>query len=101
MTYKERLLKVIQSIHISEKTSMQSEKYNTFVFRVAKHTNKTDIKDAVRMLFSVEINHINTITVSGKYKRISKKNHFGRRDNWKKAYVTLKKGQKIDFINTK
>ncbi|URJ30930.1 50S ribosomal protein L23 [Blochmannia endosymbiont of Camponotus sp.] len=98
MIYQERLLKILKSTHVSEKTSIQSEKYNTFVFKVARYATKTDIKNAINMIFSVKTNNINTIVISGKSKGTA--NNVGRRSNWKKAYVTLEKDQKIDFINT-
>ncbi|AGC03476.1 50S ribosomal protein L23 [Candidatus Blochmanniella chromaiodes str. 640] len=98
MIYQERLLKILRSTHISEKTSIILERHNAFSFRVAKYATKTDIKNAINMLFSVKVNTINTMIVVGKSKR--KANKIGRCSNWKKAYVVLDKGQKIDFINT-
>lgn len=97
MIYQERLLKILRSTHVSEKTSMTSEKYNIFVFKVARYATKTDIKNAMNMLFSIKINNINTVVIAGKSKGTA--NNLGRRSNWKKAYVVLKKDQKIDFIN--
>ncbi|URJ32123.1 50S ribosomal protein L23 [Blochmannia endosymbiont of Camponotus sp.] len=98
MIYQERLLKILRSTHVSEKTSITLERNNVFSFKVAKYATKTDIKNAINMLFSVKVDTINTIIVSGKSKRTA--NKIGRRSNWKKAYVVLEKGQKIDFINT-
>lgn len=98
MIYQERLLKILKSTHVSEKTSIQSEKYNTFVFKVARFATKTDIKNAINMLFSIKTNNINTVIVTGKSKGTA--NNIGRRSNWKKAYIALEKDQKIDFINT-
>ncbi|URJ32879.1 50S ribosomal protein L23 [Candidatus Blochmannia vicinus] len=97
MIYQERLLKILKSTHVSEKTSIQSEKYNTFVFKVARYATKTDIKNAMNMLFSIKTNNINTVVISGKSKGTA--NNIGHRSNWKKAYVVLEKNQKIDFIN--
>lgn len=98
MIYQERLLKILRSIHVSEKTSITLKRHNAFSFKVAKYATKTDIKNAINMLFSVKVDTINTIIVAGKSKR--KTNKIGRCSNWKKAYVVLEKGQKIDFINT-
>ncbi|URJ25698.1 50S ribosomal protein L23 [Blochmannia endosymbiont of Camponotus sp.] len=98
MIYQERLLKILRSTHISEKTSITLERNNAFSFKVAKYATKTDIKNAINMLFSVKVDTINTIIVVGKSKRTA--NKIGHRSNWKKAYVVLEKGQKIDFINT-
>ncbi|WP_159714594.1 50S ribosomal protein L23 [Blochmannia endosymbiont of Camponotus nipponensis] len=98
MIYQERLLKILRSTHASEKTSIQSEQCSTFVFKVSKYSTKMDIKNAINVLFSVKVHKINVVVVMGKRKGTV--NNIGRRSNWKKAYVVLKKGQKIDFINT-
>lgn len=98
MIYQERLLKILRSTHISEKTSITLERHNTVSFKVVKYATKSDIKNAISMLFSVKVDTINTIIVPGKSKRTA--NKIGCRSDWKKAYVILEKGQKIDFINT-
>lgn len=97
MIYIERLLNIIKSPHISEKTSVRSEKYNTVVLKVAKYATKTDIKNAVYKLYSVRLKKIN-ILITAKKKKGSK-NNIGYRCNWKKAYIVLKAGYQIDFTN--
>lgn len=97
MTYIEHLLKIIQAPHISEKSSVRSEKYNTVVLKVAKYATKTDIKNIVYTLFSVKSKKIN-ILITVKKKKGSKSN-IGYRRNWKKAYVILTEGYKIDLTN--
>jgi len=63
---------------------------------VDKDSNKIEIKQAVESLFKVKVADVRTVTVAGKVKRSGKT--FGKRSNWKKAYVTLQEGQTIDFF---
>jgi large subunit ribosomal protein L23 len=90
----ERLLKVLVAPHVSEKSTMAAEANNTVVFKVAKDANKAEIKAAVEKLFEVE--GVRTVNVKGKTKRHGMS--FGKRSDWKKAYVVLKEGQDIDFV---
>lgn len=71
------------------------EKSNTIVLKVAKDATKAEIKAAVQKLFEVEVEVVNTV-VKGKVKRHGQR--IGRRSDWKKAYVTLKEGQNLDFV---
>lgn len=91
----ERLLKVILAPHVSEKSTMTAEDDNTVVFKVAVDATKTEIKAAVEKLFEVEVKSVRTVNVKGKTKRTGFR--FGKRSNWKKAYVALKEGADIDF----
>ncbi|CAJ0993562.1 50S ribosomal protein L23 [Pantoea sp. Nvir] len=97
MIREERLLKLLRGPHVSEKASTAIEKNNTIVLKVAKDAIKTEIFAAVEELFEVKVLHVNTLVVKGKVKRHGK--HIGRRSDWKKAYVTLKDGQNLDFIS--
>ena len=92
----ERLLKVLVAPHVSEKSTMAAEANNTVVFKVAKDANKAEIKAAVEKLFEVEVEGVRTVNVKGKTKRHGMS--FGKRNDWKKAYVVLKEGQDIDFV---
>ncbi len=92
----ERLLKVLLAPHVSEKSTMAAENGNTFVFKVAKDSNKAEIKAAVEKLFEVEVEAVRTVNCKGKVKRHGLK--VGKRSDWKKAYVLLKEGQDIDFV---
>ncbi|OUS27864.1 50S ribosomal protein L23 [Thalassotalea sp. 42_200_T64] len=92
----ERLLKVILAPNISEKATMSAETNNTVVFKVVTTATKLEIKAAVEKLFEVEVTGVRTLNVKGKVKRTSAR--FGRRSDWKKAYVTLKEGSEIDFV---
>jgi len=96
MIIEERLLKVLRAPHISEKATMTAEKANTIVFKVAKDATKKEIKAAVEKLFEVEVKTVNTLILKGKTKRQGQRE--GRRSDVKKAYVTLKEGQDLDFV---
>lgn len=96
MIYKERLFKILRNPYISEKASIALKNYNVVVFRVEKYATKLDIKNAVVMLFSVKVKNVN-IVITGKLKGSS--NNIRYRGSWKKAYVKLEKGQKINFID--
>lgn len=97
MIYKERLFKILQFPHISEKTSVISKINNVVVFKVARYATKIDVKNAITMLFLVKVHSVNTIVIKGKIKGSAK--NVGYRSNWKKAYVLLAQGQKINFFN--
>lgn len=92
----QRLFKVLLAPHVSEKSTMVSETNNSFVFKVLKDANKAEIKAAVEKLFEVEVQGVRTVNVKGKVKRHGQS--FGKRSDWKKAYVVLKEGQDIDFV---
>lgn len=87
---------VIKKPHVTEKTSLGSDASNTVALVVDKAANKIEIKQAVENLFKVRVADVRTVTVAGKIKRSGKT--FGKRSNWKKAYVTLQEGQSIDFF---
>lgn len=96
----ERLMKVILAPVVSEKSTFVGEKHNQVVFRVLNDATKTEIKDAVELLFStkdkkVEVISVRVANVGGKQKRFGR--FIGRRSDWKKAYVALKEGQEISF----
>ncbi|AQP99943.1 MULTISPECIES: 50S ribosomal protein L23 [Pseudoalteromonas] len=96
MIREERLLKVIVAPHISEKSTIAAEENNTIVFKVSNDATKAEIKVAVEKLFEVEVTGVRTLNVKGKTKRTGAR--FGRRNDWKKAYVTLKEGSELDFV---
>jgi large subunit ribosomal protein L23 len=78
---------------VTEKTTGLQESTRTLCFRVATDANKIDIKRAVEALFSVKVSNVRTIQVAGKLKRRGRTQ--GYASNWKKAYVTLKEGEKM------
>jgi large subunit ribosomal protein L23 len=87
---------IIKKPHVTEKTSLGSDSTNTVAIVVDRDANKIEIKQAVESLFKVKVDDVRTVNVAGKVKRVGK--NFGKRSNWKKAYVTLQKGQSIDFF---
>ena len=91
----ERLLQVLLAPQISEKSTYVAEKYDQVIFKVARDATKPEVKAAVELLFKVEVEGVQISNVKGKVKRFGR--FMGRRDHWKKAYVSLKAGQEIDF----
>ena len=92
----ERLMKVLVGPHVSEKGTMLADKHNQIVFKVIPDATKLEVKKAVENLFKVEVDNVQVVNVRGKMKRLGQ--NWGKRKNWKKAYVSLKEGQDIDFI---
>ncbi|PKO85023.1 MAG: 50S ribosomal protein L23 [Betaproteobacteria bacterium HGW-Betaproteobacteria-12] len=92
----ERLLQVLLAPQISEKATYVAEKHEQVVFRVASDATKPEIKAAVELLFKVEVEGVQVANVKGKVKRF--KGTTGRRKGWKKAFVSLKAGQEINFV---
>ena len=88
---------LIQTVQLTEKASLLSEKLNKYVFRVSPRANKVQIKAAVELLFKKKVVAVNTCNYAGKKKR-ERTASFGRKAHWKKAIVTLKEGEKIDLV---
>ena len=82
----------IQSVILTEKATLLSEKLNKYVFRVTPAANKIQIKRAIELIFKKKVLAVNTANYAGKKKR-ERKADFGRRPHWKKAIVTLKAGE--------
>ncbi|MSQ60495.1 MAG: 50S ribosomal protein L23 [Betaproteobacteria bacterium] len=91
----ERLMRVLIAPQVSEKSTYVGEKRNQAVFRVMADATKPEIKAAVELMFKVEVNGVSVLNVKGKQKRFGRSE--GRRRNWKKAYVSLKAGQEINY----
>jgi large subunit ribosomal protein L23 len=87
----------IQTVILTEKATLLSEKHNQYVFRVNPKANKLEIKRAIEVLFKKTVLDVNTSNYAGKKKRERTAN-FGRRADWKKAVVTLKEGDKLDLV---
>ena len=87
----------IQTVILTEKATLLSEKHNQYVFRVNPKANKLEIKRAIEQLFKKTVLDVNTSNFAGKKKRERTAN-FGRRADWKKAIVTLKEGEKLDLV---
>lgn len=88
---------LIQTVQLTEKQSLLTEKLNKYVFRVPPRANKIQIKKAVERLFNKNVVAVNTCNYAGKKKR-ERRADFGRKAHWKKAIVTLKEGEKIDLV---
>jgi large subunit ribosomal protein L23 len=78
---------------ITEKTTGLKERTQTLCFRVHPSANKLDVKRAVEALFKIKVEAVRTMSVHGKFKRRGKT--AGYQSDWKKAYVTLKEGEKM------
>lgn len=87
---------IIDRPHLTEKVVLMKELENKVVFQVDRRANKIEIKDAIESIFSVKVEKISTINCKGKVKRLGK--FEGRCADWKKAIVTLKEGEKIEYF---
>lgn len=81
---------------VSEKSTNLRADQNKYVFRVDKKANKLQIKKAVEGLFKVKVEEVTTMTMHGRPKRLGR--YEGRRPDWKKAIVKLKKGEAIELF---
>lgn len=90
----ERIMKVILSPHISEKASFAKED-RQYVFQVVKDATKPEVKEAIKLLFKVEVDSVRIVNVKRKPKRFGQIQ--GHSKAWKKAYVTLRDGNSIEF----
>ncbi|EKE17423.1 MAG: 50S ribosomal protein L23 [uncultured bacterium] len=93
----ERLMQVLLAPQISEKATYVAEKHEQVIFRVVSDATKPEIKAAVELLFKVDVESVQVSNVKGKVKRF--RGAVGRRKGWKKAYVCLKAGQEINFVD--
>ncbi|MFQ5470618.1 MAG: 50S ribosomal protein L23 [Gammaproteobacteria bacterium] len=91
----ERLMSILLSPHVSEKSARASDGSRQFVFKVVNNASKPEIRDAVELLFDVQVEGVQVLNVKGKTKRFG--GNIGKRSDWKKAYVKLKEGFDIDF----
>ncbi|MSP37484.1 MAG: 50S ribosomal protein L23 [Deltaproteobacteria bacterium] len=87
---------IIQAPLISEKGTALAESANQFLFKVRPDANKIEVKHAVETLFKVKVLDVRMARYLGKVRRVGRS--MGRRSDWKKAYVTLKAGDKIDYF---
>ena len=85
---------VIKTVRLTEKGTRQGEKYNQYTIVADRRANKTEIRLAVQELFKVKVTKVNTLNVRGKSRR-QRTTQAGKAPDWKKAIVTLKKGDKI------
>ena len=93
----QRLMQVLLAPQISEKATYVADKNSQVVFRVASDATKPEVKAAVEWLFKVSVDSVQIANVKGKQKKFGR--FMGSRKNWKKAYVCLKAGQEINFVD--
>ena len=87
---------IIKTVRVTEKGTRQSDAYNQYTFVVDPRASKPQIKDAVQALFQVRVCAVRTMHVRGKLRRQGRKDA-GSESAWKKAIVTLRKGDKINL----
>lgn len=93
----ERIYKVLLGPHISEKATVVADRDGQFVFRVAPDATKPEIKAAVEQLFEVKVRNVQVLNIKGKTKRTAR--GVGKRNDVRKAYVSLADGHDIDFAD--
>ena len=94
----DQLMSVVLAPVVSEKSTFVADKNRQYVFRVADHATKPEIKAAIELMFKTKVENVTVLNVHGKERRFGRT--VGRRRNWKKAYVRLAEGQEINFAAT-
>ena len=89
-------LKLIKHPHLTEKTLIQKESSNQVTFMVETSANKIEIKKTIEQMFKVTVLRVNTQTLKGKEKRMGR--FLGFRPDRKKAIITLKEGDRIEYF---
>lgn len=87
---------IIKTVRVSEKGTLQGEKFNQYTLIADRRATKTQIRKAVQELFKVKVLDVNTMNVDGKARRRATR-QAGSTSDWKKAIVTLKEGEKISL----
>lgn len=85
---------ILRKPHITEKTSRLQEKNNQYTFLVDANANKIEIKNEIESRFKVSVTAVNTVNYEGRKARVGR--YFGKKSDFKKATVTLAKGDKLD-----
>ena len=93
----QRLMQVLLAPQVSEKATYVADRNEQVIFRVAPDATKPEVKAAVELLFKVSVESVQIANVKGKKKRFGR--YMGSRKDWKKAYVCLKPGQEINFVD--
>ena len=88
-------LQAIVAPQITEKATFVADKFNQVAFKVRKNATKEEVKQAIELMFKVEVTAVNILNMNGKTKRAGRL--MGKRNDWKKAYISLKAGQEINF----
>ena len=87
---------IVKPLIMTEKGERLKEQQHQVLFEVAMKASKPEIKAAVEKLFKVGVTEVNTVVVRGKVTRMGRR--MGKRPNWKKAVVTLREGDTIEFF---
>jgi len=90
-----QLMELIEKLLITEKTSVVKGDGELHAFRVKKTADKIQIRRAIELMFTVEVDSVNVVNVAGKIKRSGKS--FGKRPDWKKAYIRLRPGHTLQI----
>lgn len=90
-----RLMNILRAPVLTEKSTVVAESNNCIVFKVLPDATKYEIKQAVETIFKVKVASVRTLNVLGKKRRSA--HGMGVRSDWKKAYVTLAEGEKLNF----
>ena len=91
----QRLTNIIVSPRVSEKATTRADIDNQHVFSVLKDATKPEVKKAVELMFDVKVKSVRLMNVQGKLTRVGRT--FGKRKDWKKAYVRLQEGFDINY----
>jgi len=92
----DQIYKVLKRPLITEKSTVQKEMHNKLFFEVHRLANKIEIKKAVEQIFKVDVLAVRTVNVKGKTKRVGR--FWTKESDWKKAVVTIKPGQRVEFF---
>ena len=87
---------IIKKPCLTEKGMLLQETENQVVLKVHPQANKLEIKNAAEKLFNIKVTKVRTANMHGKQKRVGK--FIGQTNNWKKAFVSLAEGEKLDFL---
>jgi len=90
---------IIKTVRLTEKGTRQGEQFNQYTVVADRRANKIQIRQAVQELFKVKVLKVNTLNVRGKDRRQRTK-QAGKSSNWKKAIITLKQGDQIQFFDS-
>ena len=92
----EKAYEILKRPLVTEKSTVEKDERNKLCFEVDRRANKIQIKSAVEKIFKVNVLNVATIRMKGKKKRVGR--HFTQHPDWKKAIVTIKAGQRVEFF---
>ena len=87
------IAEIIRAPMVTERSTILKEKFNQYVFKVTPDSTKSQIKDVIEKYFKVKVEKVRTSNYTGKMRRLAMGRPEGRRADWKKAFVTVKKSQ--------